>query len=253
MLIPLEAGETVIGRSPSSDVVLPSNTASRQHARIVVNGDGVSIEDLNSRNGVFVNEVRITRVQRLAVRDRIRIGDAMMKLVLFDEQKRTQGGEVLSPIAGPGSDESTSEPPPRALAVVGPIVEKLLALGKKEEADRLLRLPLQRLLLDSARGQTVSTEVTNRAAELAVKVAAATGRPQYIDLILRVHATHARPLPIAVIDELYGVLRAVRDVDRHVLEEYVDGLAAGAADLGPTERFALSRLVGLKQFAGASR
>lgn len=251
VLIPLRAGATLLGRGSSADIVLPSEQASRSHARILIEGDVVTIEDLNSRNGVFVNEVQIRGVTRLAVRDRIRIGDLAMRLVPFDDLQRTRSGDALPDLLPGESPGSPSERPAPTLDVVGPLVTKMLALGKKDEAERLLRLPLQRLLLDSVQGVEVSCAITARAAELAVKVAAATGRPQYVDLILRVHAAHQRPLPLSAIDELYRTLRSIRGVDQALLAEYVDGLEERVTDFGPSERFALSRLSGLRQLARA--
>ncbi len=50
---------TLIGRSPECDVFLDDVTVSRRHAEIVVDGDTVSIRDLGSLNGTFVNRRRI--------------------------------------------------------------------------------------------------------------------------------------------------------------------------------------------------
>ena len=48
-------GELVLGRSPECQVVLKDFGISRQHARIVVDDDGVRIQDLKSKNGTSVN------------------------------------------------------------------------------------------------------------------------------------------------------------------------------------------------------
>jgi len=51
----------VMGRSPKCDILLPSDRISRQHARIFCDPFGRwIIEDLQSRNGTFVNEQPIT-------------------------------------------------------------------------------------------------------------------------------------------------------------------------------------------------
>lgn len=51
----LEKAEVILGRDPACDLVIPFLGASRQHARIVRDGDGFSIEDLSSRCGTRVN------------------------------------------------------------------------------------------------------------------------------------------------------------------------------------------------------
>ena len=64
-----------IGRAPDNQVVLADQQASSHHARLVVEPDGVAIEDLGSTNGTFVNDQQTSR-QLLAQGDRIRIGQA---------------------------------------------------------------------------------------------------------------------------------------------------------------------------------
>ncbi len=49
------SGEIVLGRSPDCQVVLKDFGISRNHAKIVVDGDGVRIVDLKSKNGTTVN------------------------------------------------------------------------------------------------------------------------------------------------------------------------------------------------------
>ena len=57
--VPLQPHDNKIGRGPTNDVVVDSSQASRDHAVIDVEQAFVTITDLSSRNGTFVNEVRI--------------------------------------------------------------------------------------------------------------------------------------------------------------------------------------------------
>jgi two-component system, cell cycle sensor histidine kinase and response regulator CckA len=65
--------ELLIGRSSRCDIVLHVDPVSRRHARVTREAGGYLIEDLNSRNGTFVNGQRIER-RRLVVGDRITVG-----------------------------------------------------------------------------------------------------------------------------------------------------------------------------------
>ncbi len=67
--ISLAEGENVIGRE-----LLGTPDASRHHARIDVDGAQVSIEDLASKNGTFVNGVRIRKRTPLQDGDQIVFG-----------------------------------------------------------------------------------------------------------------------------------------------------------------------------------
>jgi DNA-binding winged helix-turn-helix (wHTH) protein len=56
--IPLGEGEHLIGRDPASAVWLDVAGVSRRHARIVIDRQGASIEDLGSKNGTTVRARR---------------------------------------------------------------------------------------------------------------------------------------------------------------------------------------------------
>ena len=58
--LPLGEGENVVGRHPSSDVWINATSVSREHARIVIAGAAVAVEDCGSTNGTFVDGKRIT-------------------------------------------------------------------------------------------------------------------------------------------------------------------------------------------------
>ncbi len=65
--------DVVIGRAPDCDVVLEHPSVSKQHARIVLEGEDLFIEDLESSNGVSVNGVERKRAA-LRSGDRIEVG-----------------------------------------------------------------------------------------------------------------------------------------------------------------------------------
>lgn len=74
----LSGSETVLGRDSDCGIVIPLQTISRRHARIVREPDGAYIEDLRSLNGTLVNGRRIEGRHRLHHGDRIEIHDVLM-------------------------------------------------------------------------------------------------------------------------------------------------------------------------------
>jgi pSer/pThr/pTyr-binding forkhead associated (FHA) protein len=79
---PLEEGrEVLIGRSSDLDMVLVEEMVSRRHARIELRNGIISIEDLGSTNGTFVNGEKIVRGE-LREGDRVLIGTSILKVVL---------------------------------------------------------------------------------------------------------------------------------------------------------------------------
>jgi Domain of unknown function (DUF4388)/Inner membrane component of T3SS, cytoplasmic domain len=73
-------GEVVIGRSSELDLVLIEDMVSRKHAKLTLQPGQVTISDLGSTNGTFVNGEKVKRAQ-LKEGDRILIGTSILKLV----------------------------------------------------------------------------------------------------------------------------------------------------------------------------
>src|SRR5216684_3307037 len=73
--INLDGERHVLGRNPDCQVVIPITSVSREHAAIVRRQGRFYIEDLQSRNGTFVNNEQITQQTLLHHNDRIRICD----------------------------------------------------------------------------------------------------------------------------------------------------------------------------------
>ncbi len=85
----LQEGENVIGREPEAAVWIDDSAVSRRHARIVVDRDGATLEDLGSKNGTKLRGKRIRSVTRLADCDVIQIGPASMVLRLYRQTGST--------------------------------------------------------------------------------------------------------------------------------------------------------------------
>lgn len=78
--------EVLVGRSSDLDMVLVEEMVSRKHARLVLRGDRVEIEDLGSTNGTFVNGERITRAS-VGEGDRILIGSNILRVVAVNAEQ----------------------------------------------------------------------------------------------------------------------------------------------------------------------
>jgi hypothetical protein len=70
----LSEGVTTIGRRPDNDIVLSDRAVSGRHARIELTGGQVTIQDLDSTNGTFVNGRRVV-THSLQDGDMIAIGN----------------------------------------------------------------------------------------------------------------------------------------------------------------------------------
>ncbi|MEQ1911362.1 MAG: FHA domain-containing protein [Vicinamibacterales bacterium] len=73
-------GNLVVGRDPACDISEPDPLLSRRHAEILSGAHGVSVRDLDSRNGVLVNGEK-TREQVLFAGDVVQMGHLLMRYV----------------------------------------------------------------------------------------------------------------------------------------------------------------------------
>ena len=77
----LDRPVTTIGRSSVNDLPISDKMLSRQHARIVKDGSNtLTIEDLGSRNGTYLNGERLVSIQPLKSGDRITVGGVTLKV-----------------------------------------------------------------------------------------------------------------------------------------------------------------------------
>ena len=95
-LLPLVPGVShVVGRENLGGITVPDERVSRQHAELCWSPgpDGVlTIRDLNSRNGVFVDGQRVEGQARARVGSVVRLAQTI--LVVFDDLRRFYGGHI---------------------------------------------------------------------------------------------------------------------------------------------------------------
>ena len=73
-------GPVVIGRSPSSDIVIDEPYVSASHARFTIQGPALVLEDLGSTNGTMVNGHIIEQPVTLRETDEVQVGDVIMRV-----------------------------------------------------------------------------------------------------------------------------------------------------------------------------
>jgi adenylate cyclase len=71
----LPEGATSLGRADENDIVLGGDLVSRKHARLLVEGDALRIEDLGSRNGSRVNGAPLQGTRPLSPGDIVTLGE----------------------------------------------------------------------------------------------------------------------------------------------------------------------------------
>ena len=123
MILPLAAPEMVIGHSDTADLVLDDRFVSRRHALVTMDTSGaVTIRDLNSTGGTFVNDERLTGPRVLEPGDMVRFADLQARfepaaVATVPAEAATQrmaampGGSGALPPAGDGQARASEDTP----------------------------------------------------------------------------------------------------------------------------------------------
>ena len=261
-------GQFLIGRTPECQLSLDDPLVSRRHAILEILADGVFVQDLGSRNGVFVNNERCEVRTRLSEGDVIRIGTQDLVLSGVDEIPSVPGPsarkfdmrstmqdvrmtELLVDDDPPTSvtpRRPTTDPARRVhgLSLIGGVADKALQLGRADEAERLLQRALQQTM-SKARDGTLPVAHSEKAALYAIRLAGGTTRGSWIDYVFELYTVLRAPLPARLVDELYAVVRKVKHGDLSALRGYTACLREMSHEFGPAERFVQQRIEGLER------
>ena len=85
-----------VGREPTCEIVVTDAGVSRQHARVLLHNGMVWVQDVGSRNGVFVNGNRVPDHKQIKAGDKVSVGINVFQLAM---QNRTSVGPTLPPAA----------------------------------------------------------------------------------------------------------------------------------------------------------
>lgn len=118
----LNGKEVVVGRLTTCDIVIPDETVSRQHARFFRGENGWYVEDLQSRNGTFVNGARIDRPVLLRGNDYVMLYDLPLR---FRDAPANRGGAAWTERGA--ETETTPIEPQNLRPLDGPVTFETVA------------------------------------------------------------------------------------------------------------------------------
>lgn len=137
--ISMKRDKLLIGRAEECDLRPLSEEVSRRHCAIVKKEEALWAEDLRSRNGTFVNGLRISGPQQLADGDLVRVGSLELKIsVAADPPLETE--EDISRLLLGGEEPVGGHDTTRSLEAVedSAIVHETADSGKKAGAEATL-------------------------------------------------------------------------------------------------------------------
>jgi hypothetical protein len=83
-----------IGRTPPADAVISHPSVSREHCVIGVANDELLVSDLNSTNGTYIDDVRVSRPALLPVGSVLRIGEVTLRHEVHPRSEVLQGASA---------------------------------------------------------------------------------------------------------------------------------------------------------------
>ena len=94
--IPVNGEVTVIGRGEDCDLQVPLQSVSRRHCQLTVRGQDLTVKDLGSANGTYVNGERVNTAE-LDAGDRLAVGPLIVTIQIDGVPKDIQ--QVVTPEA----------------------------------------------------------------------------------------------------------------------------------------------------------
>jgi DNA-binding winged helix-turn-helix (wHTH) protein len=91
--VALRSGENIVGRDVDDVIEIDHPTISRRHARIVI-AEHATLEDLGSKNGTWLNDLRVTQVQTMSDGDVVSLGTLKFTFQLVRRPKSTASAEL---------------------------------------------------------------------------------------------------------------------------------------------------------------
>ena len=258
--VPLTAQPTVLGRSVGADIVLDHELISRRHAEIRWADGGIWIRDLDSQNGVFVNDRRIEEATRIYDGDTVLIGPVQISLFagLLEPGQPTR----RPPLRVDDLDEPTQSDPAQIPAVDGPdlhptlrdlartiatVVDRMLERGDEEGALRLMYAEVEAATRKARFGKLSDIELRALGNVcLDLQTSQATG---WLDPVLRLYEASEAIMMQETVDRFVELL-AKDSCDLQLLNAYiaiVERKVAGPADRDT--RYVASRLNEHRHFA----
>jgi len=258
IIYPLVEGISVIGRSRQAGVPLDDGLASRRHAEIEVNDEGVFVRDLGSRNGVIVAGRRLDPEETYALED----GDQLLV------------GETRLVVVWRGRDETptldaipTAPPPPSLTSenldfVTGAGVpyetflneaERAMGQGDEAKLESSADLLLETLSVALQQGLPPDAPAVDAAIEHALYLAAVRDPTPWLVRLLRVLQSGRVPISIRTLSRIERIVTERGFREPAALWSYVRTIRPSLEAEGPRGRALLGQLERLHRQTSADQ
>lgn len=116
--VPVKKSTLIIGRQDTCHIRIPSDSVSRQHCELRVDDRAVTVRDLGSSNGTFVNKRRVSQTE-LVAGDVLTIGNFTFVVKIGDAPPSIDPAKVLAEATLTGPSKPAAKPVPARPAASG--------------------------------------------------------------------------------------------------------------------------------------
>jgi len=226
----LPVGETLLGRSTSCQLTFEDPLVSRQHARIRVDDERATIEDLSSRNGLLLNGRPVRGVAQLEDGDRLRLGVQELLISKIHKVARTRADSkqritgflchcaacgvpyptdlVECPHCGSterADDDTLSDAKSDrnwSLELLVEVVKKAKGLGRWDDVDRILLRARANVERHVVGGHPLESRLLDEIAEAASGLSLVSSDPEWARWVLTLYEELARVPPSSALDQM---------------------------------------------------
>jgi len=156
----------------------------------------------------------------------------------------TPGLDLLSPLPPRAISHAR---PVNALSFIGSLADKALAMGRVDEAERILQRILDSMLTQTHTNQLSALDTASTAAKYALKLASATGNGHWINYVFMLYTHIDQLMPAVVVDKMYDTAVKVKQVNLRLIRAYAQTHRDRSSEFGASGLHVLQRIEGLER------
>lgn len=231
----LRPGEITFGRTEECTIMLDDALLSRVHATLHVANDEAVLEDLDSKNGTFVNEVRIQEPAQLHNGDQLRIGHTRMELSVV--RRRAHSSQSLIRTKG----FVTQVDDVHLAGDPSDVLFRMLQMGRLDEAAKILKSRVANLT-SSPEPLVVSHVMSRNVQEGLLVLAERSMDGIWLHRMLKLHVSCDWFMAVDIQQKTEQLIRAVGKLGGDGLQAYVSHWAARSTQLTAPQQQQLERI-----------
>jgi predicted component of type VI protein secretion system len=242
-----------IGRSVDCNVVIDSATVAAHHALVSLKGGAPMVFDLGSEGGVFVNDQRIRSECPLVDGDRIRVGDAELRVVRGVPSQRL-ASRAAETVPGYGAHQpsetlKSASSEDRALVdavqLMSEVAEQLIESGDAKKAVKMLGSRLVSVLEVVRAGRLTDPKTIESSAYAALRLAGAAQDAAWVNYVILLYDAVGEVMPRGVIEVLHAVVPRAQPLQLGILRGYLNRMRESKTS--NEDKFLLQRLSSIER------